>query len=172
MFTSVHALPAFIHTEKILAFPMVTPARCSPCCRIGHSVLMFALSVVSWLIRLRCHFNCYHAEAMSGWTLPDLLSLWPLCPSQQQSSQWYSNPLSFLLFHGSQSPFLLLLLLWPHVKDGSNRLVHTATCVHITSHAIPSQHALPPISSWELWTSLAERCRWTFSEILRDAITQ
>ncbi len=56
-------------------------------------------------------------------------------------------------------------------KGWSNRLVHTAMCIHITSHAIPSQHMSPPIPPWELWRSLVERHGWTFSEIFRDAFT-
>ncbi len=79
------------------------------------------------------------------------------------------------------TPFLLSLLITVFFslafvaltpgKGWSKRLVCATMCIHITSHAIPSPHLLPPIPSWELYGPLAERHRWTFSEILRDATT-
>ena len=77
----------------------------------------------------------------------------------------------FSYFVNHSLPFSCFVILTP-CKGWSNRLVCTAMSVHVASHAIPSQHVLPPVPSWELWISLVERHRWTFSEILRDAITQ
>ena len=113
------------------------------------AVLAIGLVNQCGLIGLQCHSNCYHVEAMSGWTLSDLLALWPLCSSQWQSSQWCFNPLSFLLSCWSQSSVLLLFGVLTPSKGWSNRLVHIAMCFHIASHAIPSQHVSPHVPSWE-----------------------
>ncbi len=156
--------------RKCSLFLIVTLARCNPCHKISHLVLIFALSVVSWLIRLLCH------STIIMW------KLWVVGLSLTCCHYDLYVPRSGNIASDVSTLFLLSLLITVFFsfafvtltpsKGWRNRLVCTAMCVHIASHAIPSQHLSPPIPPWELWRSLVERHGWNFSEILRDAITQ